>query len=99
MLKKTIYKGTFIYCDSLEDLEISEHGNIGVDEQGTITFINHPIHELDAKWSDAHIIDINKNNTSECNFFFPGFIGAFFFYPLHLFSLLSTLPLQLFRFS
>ncbi|KAI9749869.1 MAG: hypothetical protein M1815_002222 [Lichina confinis] len=54
---KTVFLGTFIHCKSLNELDICEHGAIGVDEQGVIRFVDRSGQHLDAllQAHDTHI--------------------------------------------
>jgi guanine deaminase len=72
---KTIYRGAFVHCASLNDLDICENGSIGVDESGKIAFIlrdvgEGPQHLPDCGWEQAEVIRVKDEG-----FFFPGFIG------------------------
>ena len=79
-ISKSIYIGPFVHSKSLSELEIQEHGAIGVDEDGIIRFVERNLHDgslsnlIQQKgddWTDAQIVEINGSG-----FFFPGFIGA-----------------------
>jgi hypothetical protein len=74
---KTIFIGPFVHCKSLEELDICEHGAIGVDEKGVIAFIERDVQGQDADpvskkhgWVNPKVVKIY-----DTGFFFPGFIG------------------------
>jgi hypothetical protein len=76
---KTIFIGPFVHCKSLEELDICEHGAIGVNEKGVIAFIERDVEGGDADpvakkhgWVNPKVIRIY-----DTGFFFPGFIGTF----------------------
>lgn len=80
--KRTIYIGTFIHSISLANLEILDHAVIGVDENGTITFIEKDVKlpvvaevtEQKYGWKDSSIVKGVGESTA---FFFPGFVGQY----------------------
>ncbi|KAJ4993974.1 guanine deaminase [Stagonosporopsis vannaccii] len=81
-IQRTIYLGTFVHSRSLTELEICENGAIGVDENGTIAFVEK---ELDLEsvqtkhsWQDAVPVRLSGNS-----FFFPGFIDTHTHAPQH----------------
>lgn len=66
-----------MHCKSLDELDICEHGAIGVDEKGVIAFIERDVEGQDADpaakkhgWVNPKVIRIY-----DTGFFFPGFIG------------------------
>jgi guanine deaminase len=72
---KTIYRGAFVHCASLTDLDICEDGSIGVDESGKIAFVLRDVGEgpqqlSDSGWEQAEVVRVKDEG-----FFFPGFIG------------------------
>ena len=74
-LEKTIYVGAFVHSKSLQELEICQTGAIGVDENGTIAFVERSVTDPEAPgkkdgWESAKIVKVGENG-----FFFPGFIG------------------------
>lgn len=76
---KTIFIGPFVHCKSLDELDICEHGAIGVDENGVIAFIERDVGGQDADsvatkhgWVNPKVVKIY-----DTGFFFPGFIGTF----------------------
>ena len=74
-LQKTIYLGPFVHCKSLTELDICPIGAIGVDENGTISFMDRDAKVNDYAvtkegWAKAEIVRIK-----DAGFFFPGFIG------------------------
>lgn len=76
-LPKTIYVGTFVHSLSLSNLEIGEKGAIGVDENGTIRFVERDtelgdVHQNHSEWKDAKVVELKGDG-----FYFPGFIGEF----------------------
>jgi guanine deaminase len=90
-ISKTIYVGSFVHSKSLTELEIGERGAIGVDEHGTIRFVERDVQggidQLLANvesqtnqdsWKDANIVDIKGTG-----FFFPGFIDTHVHAPQH----------------
>ena len=75
LLEKTIYVGAFVHSKSLQELEICQKGAIGVDENGTIAFVERDVTDPEAPgkkggWESAKIVKVGENG-----FFFPGFIG------------------------
>lgn len=77
---KTIFIGPFVHCKSLDELDICEHGAIGVDENGVIAFIERHVGGQDADpiakkhaWVNPKVVKIY-----DTGFFFPGFIGNFY---------------------
>ncbi|OCK73284.1 guanine deaminase [Lepidopterella palustris CBS 459.81] len=75
-LKKTIYLGPFVHSQSLAELEICTQGAIGVDEKGTIAFVERDVTEAIAVakhegWESAELVRVQDNG-----FFFPGFIDT-----------------------
>ncbi|GAM84143.1 hypothetical protein ANO11243_021360 [Dothideomycetidae sp. 11243] len=78
MLDKTIYLGPFVHTTSTRELDICEHGAIGVDEHGRIAFIDRDVPASGGSytsregWKDAKTVRIQGEG-----FFFPGFIGVF----------------------
>ncbi|OAL49484.1 guanine deaminase [Pyrenochaeta sp. DS3sAY3a] len=78
-ISKTIYLGPFVHSVSLAELEICEHGAIGVDENGIIAFVEKNAQAQDEEavkskhqsWQDAVITRIQGSG-----FFFPGFIDT-----------------------
>jgi|SRR5690242_12447604 len=81
-IQRTIYLGTFVHSKSLTELDICENGAIGVDESGTIAFVEK---ELDLEfvqrkhsWQDAVSVRLSGNS-----FFFPGFIDTHTHAPQH----------------
>ncbi|KAF1836928.1 guanine deaminase [Decorospora gaudefroyi] len=90
-ISKTIYIGPFAHSTSLTTLEIQPLGAIGVDETGTIRFVERNLHggpdELIASfkasksaWADAKLVCIKSTTTG---FFFPGFIDTHVHAPQH----------------
>jgi guanine deaminase len=82
-LKRTVYAGTFIHSKSLAELEILEKGVIGVDEKGKIAFVEQGVEDLgkviqEKGWDGTSVVF-----AKEGQFFFPGFIGKFFPFSLH----------------
>ncbi|KAF2748025.1 guanine deaminase [Sporormia fimetaria CBS 119925] len=82
-IPKTVYLGTFVHCVSLSDLEISEKGAIGVDENGVIQFVEKnvdlaQVHEKHSDWKEAKVTELKGNS-----FFFPGFIDTHTHAPQH----------------
>ena len=74
-MAQTVYVGTFIHSVSPTELEICEHGVIGVDGQGAIAFVEKDAYDgqrISEKygWVSPGIILAQKEE-----FFFPGFIG------------------------
>jgi guanine deaminase len=86
-ISKSIYIGPFVHSKSLSELEIQEHGAIGVDEDGIIRFVernlqdgslSNLIQQKGDDWTDAQIVEINGSG-----FFFPGFIDTHVHAPQH----------------
>lgn len=85
-IPKTIYTGAFVHSTSLTQLEICEHGAIGVDETGTISFVERKIDQKSVEqlkqekdgWEEAQIVAIEGEG-----FFFPGFIDTHNHAPQH----------------
>ena len=97
-LKPTVYAGTFVHCISLTALEISEHGAIGVDAEGKISFVERNVPNIEqilAKhgWSTYEIVHVPAEG-----FFFPGFIGRCLSHPLLVAFVASISLSQLERF-
>jgi guanine deaminase len=72
---KTIFRGPFVHCASLNDLDICIDGSIGVGKDGKIEFVlrevgDGPQYPSDGGWEEAAIIRVNDEG-----FFFPGFVG------------------------
>jgi guanine deaminase len=84
-ISKTIYLGAFVHSKSLTELEICEHGAIGVDDNGIISFIEKTRTSSQAlksqypEWKDAQTITLRGANT----FVFPGFIDTHNHAPQH----------------
>lgn len=77
-ISKTVFLGTFIHCKGLNELDICEHGAIGVDEQGVIRFVDRSGQHVDAllqahRWP-AETCSIVR--TGPCQFLFPGFVDT-----------------------
>ncbi|OCK92684.1 guanine deaminase [Cenococcum geophilum 1.58] len=74
-LEKTIYVGAFVHSKSLQELEICQMGAIGVDENGTIAFVERYVTDEAPRkkdgWESAKIVKVGENG-----FFFPGFIDT-----------------------
>ena len=75
LLRRTIYFGTFIHSKTLQELDIIENGAVGVDENGKIVFVERAAGSVGSVvaahgWENAQVV-----KTSDCQFFFPGFIG------------------------
>ncbi|KAI8937040.1 hypothetical protein NX059_006260 [Plenodomus lindquistii] len=83
---RTIYTGPFIHSASLTKLEICEKAAIGVDENGTIAFIEknldggnvEDVKSRQEGWSDARVVDVEGTG-----FYFPGFIDTHTHAPQH----------------
>lgn len=65
-----------MHSTSLEELEICKKGAIGVDENGTIAFVDHDVKDVKAAarvrgWEGCQLV-----RTEENGFFFPGFVGT-----------------------
>lgn len=82
-VRRTIYAGAFAHCPALGELDICEHGAIGVDEDGVIAFVERDIkadgiEELKsgkgADWKESEVVKAKGSG-----FFFPGFIGEWEF--------------------
>lgn len=94
-LRPTIYTGTFIHCPSLDTLEVLEDGAVGVDEDGTIVFVENGlprgmIEERARHWGWGDIgmgWDLVSHVVDGKGWWFPGFVGR----PI---SLLSSMPLE-----
>ncbi|KAL5120616.1 hypothetical protein ACEQ8H_001364 [Pleosporales sp. CAS-2024a] len=84
-VSKTIYIGAFVHCKSLAELDVCEKGAIGVDEHGTIQFVERRFSNVQdvqgrhAEWAGAHIVTLKANN----GFFFPGFVDTHTHAPQH----------------
>ena len=79
---RTIFFGPFVHCKTLQEVDICEHGAIGVDETGIIAFIEREVQELDPVvkkhgWEDCRVVRIYDSG-----FFFPGFIGTYLICPI-----------------
>jgi guanine deaminase len=79
---RTIFFGPFVHCKSQQELDICEHGAVGVDEKGIIVFIERDVKDADpvAKkhgWVNPKVVRIYDSG-----FFFPGFIGTCIMVPL-----------------
>lgn len=79
----TVYFGTFVHPTDLKTLEIVIKGAIGVDESGTIVFINKSATSPEDALLKAGIssekyndIQIVSNMNSTASFFFPGFFDT-----------------------
>ena len=77
--RRAIYTGTFIHNVSLTHLGILENTAIGVELDGTITFIKENVDEIGAVtlakehgWSEWNMIRGDRGGRA---FWFPGFIG------------------------
>lgn len=73
-VEKTIYRGAFVHCVALAELEIVENGAVGVNEEGVIQFVEKETSVEDVKtrhagWNNAKVVSVKDG------FFFPGFIG------------------------
>lgn len=68
---RTIYRGTFVHCRSLTDVEVIENGAIGVDEHGKIAFVDTTTTNVREGWQGVQEVQ-SRNNS----FFFPGFIDT-----------------------
>lgn len=80
---RNIYLGPFVHSINLKELEICPDGAIGVDESGTIAFVERGdgqgvIESIQARegWEDAVIHRIPGKG-----FYFPGFVGAYICIP------------------
>jgi guanine deaminase len=74
---KTIFIGPFVHSKSLDELDICEHGAIGVDENGVIAFIERDVQDAEPivkkhGWVNPKVVRIYDSG-----FFFPGFIGTY----------------------
>ena len=74
-LSRTIYCGAFVFCKSLQELDICRTGAIGVNELGRIAFIERSTDDLSGTldergWGDAKLVQQREHG-----FFFPGFVG------------------------
>ncbi len=72
---KAIYVGPFIHSRSLQNLEICADGAIGVDESGTIAFVERDSSSIKAALTRDDWIDAPRVRVQGKGFFFPGFIG------------------------
>lgn len=82
-LTKTIYIGTYAHCTPDRKLSISPDSAIGIDEQGTISYIDHDVPDIShyistisdgshrPSWQHSSIIHLSNQE-----FFFPGFIDT-----------------------
>ena len=75
---RNIYVGPFVHSVTLKKLEICPEGAIGVDDSGTIAFVERSdgpevTESIQARkgWEDAVIHRIPGRG-----FYFPGFVGA-----------------------
>ncbi|KAF1987108.1 guanine deaminase [Aulographum hederae CBS 113979] len=71
-----IFFGRFVHSVSLKELEICEHGGIGVDERGKIVFVERNVKDVQVLlekpgWENAKVVRIFANS-----FMFPGFIDT-----------------------
>jgi guanine deaminase len=83
-ISKTIYLGAFVHSTSLTTLEICPSGAIGVDESGTITFIEKNISDSQALKSQYPAFHSARTITLPTpGFFFPGFIDTHNHAPQH----------------
>jgi guanine deaminase len=74
--ERSIYCGSFVHCLSPSELDICSSAAIGVDEHGTIAFIERDSSDGSAAakkhgWNKPKIVTADASS-----FFFPGFIGA-----------------------
>jgi guanine deaminase len=71
---KKLFLGAFAHCKTQTELEIVEHGAIGVDEAGVIQFVERAVGDVEGfskeGWEDAARINVPKTG-----WLFPGFIG------------------------
>ena len=76
----SIYIGTFIHCTSLTDLSFLENYAVGVDEHGTIKFVESAgdnkleDHIKSCGWQSWKTFKAPKGGVG---FWFPGFIGTY----------------------
>jgi guanine deaminase len=83
-ISKTIYLGAFVHSTSLTRLEICPKAAIGVDETGTITFIEKDVSDLQAlKSQHPDFQSASTITLSGPGFFFPGFIDTHNHAPQH----------------
>lgn len=90
--KRTLYLGRFVHCVSLAELEICEHGIIGVEDDGRIAFVERGVRDdiLIAKkhgWSKYTTF-----SAGEDQFFFPGFVGTLLSFGYQLFWMSFEYP-------
>ncbi|KAF2398371.1 guanine deaminase [Trichodelitschia bisporula] len=75
-LERTIYVGSFVHCKTLQELDICDEGAIGVDETGTIAFVERGVKDV-AKVQERHGWGVCKVvRIGSTSFFFPGFIDT-----------------------
>jgi guanine deaminase len=83
-ISKTIYLGAFVHSTSLTQLEICPKAAIGVDETGTIAFIEKDVSDLQAlKSQHPDFQSASTITLSGSGFFFPGFIDTHNHAPQH----------------
>ncbi|MCJ1289535.1 hypothetical protein MMC34_001068 [Xylographa carneopallida] len=81
-LKRTVYIGTFVHSLSLEAIEVVEHGIVGVDEKGIITFVEKDYTVAGLKevvksqhgWQEWETVMVGDGPST--TFLFPGFVDT-----------------------
>ena len=102
-LKRTVYIGTFVHSLSLEAIEVVEHGIVGVDEKGIITFVEKDYTVAGLKevvksqhgWQEWETVMVGDGPST--TFLFPGFVGMVESFPCASFSLLYLFALQFYH--